>query len=98
MIICFEEKHGHRYVQGPDLETILAHVLQDRIADTYGSMFGGEDDGVSVWYDDDTEKAQRYLDAGRATQYMTWRRQHEYEDWHEIRVEEIASPVLTPSV
>lgn len=90
MIICFEEKHGNRFVQGPDRETILAHVLRDRIADTYGAMFGGEDDGVSVWYDKDTQRAKKFLDEGKASQYMTWRRQHEYEDWYEVHVEEAA--------
>ena len=56
MIVCFKEKHEDRYVQGPDLEAICAHVLRDRIADTYGAMYGDFDsaDTVSVWYDEDT--------------------------------------------
>lgn len=89
MIICFEEKHDRRFVEGPDRDTILSHVLRQRIADTYGAMFGGEDDGVSIWYGEDTEKAKKYLDAGKAAQYMTWRRSYEYEDWHEVRIEKV---------
>jgi hypothetical protein len=89
MIICFKEKHDKRFVEGPDRNAILAHVLRERIADTYGLMFDGEDDGVSVWYAEDTEKAKKYLDEGKATQYMSFRRSCEYEDWYEIAVEKI---------
>ena len=89
MIICFKEKHDDRFVEGPDLDTILAHILRERISDTYGAMFGGEDDGVSVWYDDDTTRAQRFLKTGRAAEYMRFRRRHEYEDWYEVRVEKV---------
>ena len=60
MIVCFKEKHEDRYVQGPDLEAICAYVLRDRIADTYGAMYGDFDsaDTVSVWYAEDTPLAQ----------------------------------------
>lgn len=68
MIICFEEKHGNRYVEGPDRASILAYVLSDRISDTYGAMFGAGGDDTSVWYDDETEKARQYLGAGKAEQ------------------------------
>lgn len=97
MIICFEEKHGNRYVEGPDRASILAYVLSDRISDTYGAMFGAGGDDTSVWYDDETERARQYLGAGKAEQYMTWRRAHEYEDWHELQVEKIEPQVADPA-
>lgn len=92
MIVCFKEKHEDRYVQGPDLEAICAHVLRDRIADTYGAMYGDFDsaDTVSVWYDEDTPLAQEMLDKGRASHYMQQRsRHHEYEGFFVVQVEEI---------
>ena len=89
MIIWFEEKHGNRFVEGTDQETILAHVLKERIADTYGAMFGGEDDGVSVWYDKETELARKYLERGMATRFMQSRIDYEYEGWEVITVEKV---------
>lgn len=89
MIICFKEKHGDRFVEGPDLDTVLAYVLSDRLSDTYGAMFGEGGDDTSVWYDDDTDRARRFLGMGRAAEYMGFRRRHEYEDWYEVRVEKV---------
>ena len=89
MIICFKEKYGDRYVQGPDTEAICAHVLRDRIADTYGENFGN-DDTTSIWYEEDTGLAQEMLDKGRATYYMQQRsRHHEYEGFFVVHVEEV---------
>jgi hypothetical protein len=87
MIMCFKEKHGKRFVQGSDQESILAYVLQDRLSDTYGAMFGGGDDDVSVWYDEDTEVARKMLGEGKATRFMQSRIAHEYEGWEVIQVE-----------
>lgn len=74
MIVTFYEKHENRLVEGPDLETICARVLKERIEDTMGY-------GLSVWYDEDTENAQRALDQGRAVEYLLARRSYEYEDF-----------------
>ena len=91
MIVCFKEKYGDRFIEGENLQAILAHVLKERIEDTYGAMFGKgtENSDMSIWYEEDTEKAKKLLDEGKAVAYMSSRRGHEYEDWFEVRVETI---------
>ena len=89
MIICFKEKDGDYFVEGETSSEILSHVLKTRIEDDYGSMFGGEPDGVSVWYDDDTVNAQKALDTGRAALYMESRRYNEYEDYHVVLTKKV---------
>lgn len=84
MIICFKEKHEDRFVEGDCKEDILAQVLQERINDTYGRLFRTSNTN-SIWYEDETEKAQQALENGQAVQFMTARRSYEYENWFEIK-------------
>lgn len=80
--VKFREKHEDRIVSGDDIETIMYHILKERIEDTY-------DDGSSIWYDEETEKAKQALEEGRTSAYrfMANRRRYEYEDWDQIGVE-----------
>ena len=74
--INFKTKWGDRIVRGHDEETIFAYILAERI-----------DDGF--WYsDEETQEAQRMMENGYAERFMRKRRNHEYEDYEVINVEQ----------
>lgn len=79
-ILCFVEKHGHRYIEGETLEAIAKVVLQERINDTYGY-------GESIWYVEDTENAIKALHNNQAFEYLESRSGYEYEDFYEVTLE-----------
>lgn len=79
MLICFKEKYDDRFIEGSDKENICSKVLKERIDDTMGY-------GPSVWYDEDTENAQRALDSGKAYEYLKSRQDYEYEGFYIVAV------------
>ena len=84
MIICFKEKYGNRFVEGDSLESICSYVLKERIEDTF-------DDGLSVWYDDQTPQAKLALEHGKAFAFMRSRSDnlYKYEGFYIITTEKI---------
>lgn len=79
-VLVFEEKYGSRYIYGNSKEEIAQTILKERIEDTMGY-------GLSVWYGEDTENAQRALDNNKAYEYLVSRKTYEYENFYEAILE-----------
>ena len=76
MIICFNEKYGPRYVQGNTDGEILTYVLKKRINEH--------------WYDcDEAFEAEQMIEKQNAAVFMHNRRNHEYEGYDVVLVEEV---------
>lgn len=73
VLVTLYEKHGNRRLVGNTVEELAAQVVAERIADTHGF-------GQSIWYEEDTENAQRAIEQNVAYQYLMSRRGYEYED------------------
>lgn len=75
MIVCFEEKYGNYYVEGESIEQIMQFVLRHRLCE--GWYFGEE-----------VDRAEKALASNNATDFMSWRRDGQYEYWDVISVTE----------
>ncbi len=69
--VIFYEKWDDRIERG-NLKEICDKVLSERIKDTGGY-------GLSIWYEEDTENAQKALDRGDSFHYLCSREDYEYE-------------------
>jgi hypothetical protein len=69
VLVVFHEKHGDRYVQGDDVESVMWAVCSERVRDDY-------------WYDEkSTHTANIGLGFGQAAAFMQARKGYEYEDY-----------------
>lgn len=73
MIVCFEEKYGNYYVEGESCEQIMQFVLKQRLREG--------------WYtEEEAVKAEKALATNKATDFMAWHQNCEYESWDVISV------------